>query len=264
MKSKSSLIGSLSMILGILFLLPMVPISLWVIANHWTFPARLPQEWGVRGVAKFLSEGGAASVANSLFIAIVVTLLAVPLSSLAASSLVRSTHGLSRLIEAVLLFPAVIPPFVLVMGLSPWVIRFGVPSQLGVVITLVVLALPYSTFIMRSAYARYDQRWEDEARLLGATRLGAVRRVRLRIMTRPLATAAMLAFLVAWTDYIVTLVIGGGQIITLPMLAASASSAPGNESVLGIIAIISIVLPLAGMTLIHRNGSNRKSKAVSK
>jgi putative spermidine/putrescine transport system permease protein len=264
MKSRALVMGSLAMILGVVFLLPMMPIGLWVIANHWTFPAPLPQEWGVGGIAQFLNEGGAASIANSLFIAIAVSLIAVPLSSLAASSLAGSKKGLSRLIEAVLLFPAVIPPFLLVMGLSPWMIRFGVPSQLGVVITLVVLALPYSTFIMRSAYVRYDQRWEDEARLLGTTRLGAIRRVRLRILTRPLATAAILAFLIGWTDYLVTLVIGGGQIITLPMLAASASSAPGNESVLGIIAIISIVLPLAGMTLIHRNGSNRKSKAVSK
>jgi putative spermidine/putrescine transport system permease protein len=259
MKSKPSVMGSLAMILGILFLLPMLPIGLWVFANHWTFPARLPQAWGVRGLAQFLSEGGAASFANSLFIAIAVSLIAVPLSSLAASSLAGSKKGLARLIEAVLLFPAVIPPFVLVMGLSPWMIRFGVPSQLGVVITLVVLALPYSTFIMRSAYVRYDQRWEDEAQLLGATRLGAIRRVRLRIMTRPLAMAAILAFLVGWTDYLVTLVIGGGQIITLPLLAASASSAPGNGSVLGIIAIISI-----GMTLIHRNGSDTERKAVFK
>ena len=264
MKSKPSVAGSLAIILGILFLLPMVPIGLWVFANHWTFPARLPQEWGVRSIAQFLSEGGVASFVNSLFIAVAVSLIAVPLSSLAASSLAGSKKGLARLIEAVLLFPAVIPPFVLVMGLSPWMIRFGVPSQLGVVITLVVLALPYSTFIMRSAYVRYDPRWEDEAQLLGATRLGVIRRVRLRIMTRPLATAAMLAFLVGWTDYLVTLVIGGGQIITLPMLAASASSAPGNESVLGIIAIISIALPLIGMTLIHRNGSNTESKEVSK
>jgi putative spermidine/putrescine transport system permease protein len=264
MISKHSVGGFFPIILGILFLLPILPIGLWVFANHWTFPARLPQEWGIRGIAQFLSQGGAASIANSLVIAIAVSFIAVPLSSLAASSLAGSTKSLSRLIEAVLLFPVVIPPFVLVMGLSPWMIRSGFPSRLGVVITLVVLALPYSTLIMRSAYVRYDTRWEDEAQLLGATRLGTIRRVRLRIMIRPLATAAILAFIVGWTDYLVTLVIGGGQIITLPMLAASASSAPGNESVLGIITIISIVLPLAGMMLIHRNGSNTKSKAVSR
>ena len=245
--------GPVASSLGFFFLLPMIPVVLWVFANHWSYPERLPQSWGLHGITQFLSEGSAAALAKSIFLGSMVAVIAVPLSSLAAASLVRSKSVLARLVETLIFWPVVIPPFALVMGLSPWVIRLGVPSQLAVVVTLVVLALPYSMFIMRSAYARYDPRWEEEARLLGATRFGAQHRVRIRIMTRPFLTAAAIAFLVGWTDYIVTLVIGGGQLITLPMLAASESSAPGNDSVLAFMSLISMALPLIGLALIRRN-----------
>lgn len=254
--------GLLASSLGFFFLLPMIPIVLWVFANHWSYPGRLPQNWGLRGITQFRDEGSIAALAKSIFLASMVAVFAVPLSSLAAASLARSKSRAARLVEMLLFWPVVVPPFALVMGLSPWVIRLGVPSQLAVVITLVVLALPYSMFIMRSAYVRYDPLWEDEARLLGATRFGAQRRVRMRIMTRPFLTATAIAFLIGWTDYIVTLVIGGGQLITLPMLAASEASAPGNDSVLALMSIISMALPLLGMALIRRNEPTSTNGAV--
>jgi len=250
-------------LLGIFFLLPLMPILLWAFADRWTYPGRTPQHWGVRGISQFFDDGGIGSVVKSLLISVAVAALAVPLSSAAASSLIHSKSRASRLVEAILFSPTVIPPFVLVMGLSPWVIRFGIPPTLAVVITLVVLALPYSTFMMRSAYARYDPRWEEEARLLGATRFGAVVRVRLPIMTRAFIAAAILAFLIGWTDYIVTLVIGGGQVITLPLLAASSSSAPGNDSVLAVMSIISIAIPLLALALIRRSDSTLKNEVLS-
>jgi putative spermidine/putrescine transport system permease protein len=263
MKTRRLRVSTLAPLFGLFFLLPLIPILLWAFANQWTYPGRAPQHWGLRGITQFLDDGGVASLVKSLLISVSVAALAVPLSSAAASALILSKQRISRLVEAVLFSPAVIPPFVLVMGLSPWVIRFGIPAQLAVVITLVVLALPYSTFLMRSAYARYDQRWEEEARLLGATRMGAIARVRLPIMTRAFITAAILAFLIGWTDYIATLVIGGGQVITLPMLAASASSAPGNNSVLAIMSIVSMAIPLSALTLIRRSDSKLKNEVVS-
>jgi putative spermidine/putrescine transport system permease protein len=263
MKMRRLRLSTLAPLLGLFFFLPLIPILLWAFTDQWTYPGRAPQHWGLHGISQFLDDGGVASVVKSLLISITVAALTVPLSSAAASSLIHSKSRASRLVETILFSPTVIPPFVLVMGLSPWVIRFGIPSLLAVVITLVVLALPYSTFMMRSAYARYDPRWEEEARLLGATRIGAIARVRLPIMTRAFMAAAILAFLVGWTDYIVTLVIGGGQVITLPMLAASSSSAPGNDSVLAVISIISIAIPLLAVALIRRGESLLKYEVVS-
>ena len=83
---------------------------------------------------------------------------------------------------------------------------------------------------MRAAYAAHDRGFEDEARTAG--RLAAGRRVRsvqLPLLAPALAGAAFLAFLVGWSDYIVTVLVGGGRLTTLPLLVASAASATGQR-----------------------------------
>jgi putative spermidine/putrescine transport system permease protein len=68
--------------------------------------------------------------------------------------------------------------------------------------------------------------------------------VHLPLLTPALTVASFLAFLVGWSDYLVTLLVGGGQVITLPMLLGSAASGTGNESVVAVLAVLAIITPL--------------------
>lgn len=260
MRSRLALWIRLVLALG--FVLPLVPVAIWIFADRWSFPTRLPQDWGLNALRNLPADGAISATVRSLMVAGAVAMLAVLLGALAATSIIQSPKRSARFVEAVLLVPAVTPPFVLVMGVSPLAIRLGVPSSIAVVLVLTVLALPYATFLMRSALSRYDWRWEEEARSLGATKYMALRRVRLRILTRPLIAAALLAFLVGWTDYIVTLVVGGGELITLPMLIASATSAPGNDASLAAMSGVSILIPLLGFYLVQKNGLRSTKLAV--
>ncbi len=260
---RSRWILGIRLVLGIGFMLPLIPVFIWIFANRWSFPARFPQVGGVNALRNLPSDGALSATVRSLLVASAVAAIAVVLGALAAALIVQSSKRSVRFIEAVLLAPAVIPPFVLVMGVSPLAIRLGVPSPIAVVLVLTVLALPYSTFVIRSALARYDWRWEEEARLLGVTKYTALRRIRLRILARPLITATLLAFLIGWTDYIVTLVVGGGELITLPMLIASATSAPGNDASLAAMAAISILIPLVGFYLAQKSGQASSKLAVA-
>ncbi len=70
---------------------------------------------------------------------------------------------------------------------------------------LTVAALPYTTYVMRAAYSGYDHGYDEEARSLGATPRAVLLRVHLPLVAPALAAAAFLAFLVAWSDYVVTL-----------------------------------------------------------
>ena len=60
---------------------------------------------------------------------------------------------------------------------------------------------------------------EDEARTLGADPRSVLLHVRIPLLARPLSAAALLAFLVGWSDYIVTLLVGGGQVVSVPLKA---------------------------------------------
>lgn len=237
------------------FLLPLVPLVLWSVAARWQFPERLPGKWGFQGWSQALHDGAFGSFGASYVVALSVGLLATCVGSAAAVGLARRGIHRSRGTAIVLFAPLALPPFVLVMGANSVLLRLGLPSPVGVVILLTVLAIPYTTFVMYSALTSYDTTVDDEARVLGASMRTIVMRIRLPILAPALSAAFFLAFLVGWSDYIVTVIVGGGQFITVPLRIASSAAGVGNQAVtaaLSVAAILPPLLLLVGTSLIAR------------
>jgi putative spermidine/putrescine transport system permease protein len=232
-------------LLAVWLVLPVVPLLLWAFADRWTFPALLPQVWGTRGLEEALARDAGAAFGRSTLLGLAVAALATPLGAMAGRALASRQVPASTAVLAVLLSPLVLPPFAVALGLDVLLLRLAVPPTAGVVVLLVVAALPYTTIVLRSAYAAHDRGFEDEARLLGATPLRTVVSVQLPLLAPALAGAAFLAFLVGWSDYIVTVLVGGGQLTTLPVLVASAASATGNDAQVAVLSLASVLPPVA-------------------
>jgi putative spermidine/putrescine transport system permease protein len=119
---------------------------------------------------------------------------------------------------------------------------------------------------MRVAYGAYDFGFEDEARTLGASLRAVSWQVRLPLLAPGLAAAAFLAFLVGWSDYIVTLLVGGGRFVTLPILVASAASGTGNEptvAALSLSALLPPVVALAAAGALRRALAPRRARRAA-
>lgn len=235
----------------VLLLLPLAPILVWSLANRWQYPAAWPQALGTQGWRDFFSVGGAAAVGHSIVIGTFVTLVVVPLSFMAAAAFSQLKGWYLRIFEGTLLLPVLIPPFVLVIGVSAGAVAINMPVGIGVVLTLSVLALPYATYILRSAFTSYGSAWEEEGQLLGASKFQIFIRVRIPMLQSAILAASLVAFLIGWSDYIVTLTVGGGQILSLPLLIGASASAPGNDSPLAAMSLISILIPvlIAGLVI---------------
>ncbi|MEO6827486.1 MAG: ABC transporter permease subunit [Microbacteriaceae bacterium] len=252
-------VGRVGLSLGLAcwFLLPLAPLVLWALADRWSFPNVLPTRWGSTGLTAALAQGAAPAFLTSLGLGLVVTLIATPLGTMAARAVaVYRVRGAGWL--TVLLFaPIALPAFAVATGLNVILLRLHTPSVVGVVGILVVYALPYTTFVMRAAYGTYDTGFEDEARLLGASRRQVVTRVHLPLIAPALARAAFLGFLVGWSDYLVTLLIGGGQLVTVPILVASSAAGTGNTAVTAVLSVAAIVPPLVFLAVLERTGRHR-------
>ncbi|MBM7846826.1 ABC transporter permease subunit [Arthrobacter roseus] len=232
------------------FALPMVPVALWAVAGEWRAPAVLPQSYSWRGWSQAASSGLMPALLASTLLGGAVAVIATPLGFMAASSLRRLPPRSQRIVEAVLLSPLAIPPFALVMGMNVVLLRAYIPAAAGVLLLLVVTALPYTVFMFRSALAGYDDRFEEAARTLGASRAQTVRHVRIPLLAKASARAAFLAFLVGWGDYLVTLIVGGGQLRTLPLILASAASGSGNQQLTAILSLAVVLPPLVLLVLL--------------
>jgi putative spermidine/putrescine transport system permease protein len=112
------------------------------------------------------------------------------------------------------------------------------------------------TLVMAAVFSRFDPALEAQARTLGATPWQAFRAVTLPVILPGLMTAALFAFLVSWSQYLLTLAIGGGRVQTLPLLLFSFASA-GRNDITGAIALLYILPGLLILILTARQVTGR-------
>ena len=247
-------------LLAVWFVLPLVPLALWAVADRWSAPAVLPQDWGGSGVSDAWSQGAGPAFVRSVGLGVVVALLATPLGAMAGRALTSGRLPAAHLAGAVLLAPLVLPPFAVALGHDVLLLRLGIPAWAGVTLLLTVAAVPYTTYVMRTAYGAYDPGFEEEARTLGASSRQVVRGVQLPLVAPALAASAFLAFLVGWSDYVVTILVGGGGLTTLPVLVASAASAVGNESEVAALSLLTALPPLALLVVVGAFGRRGRTR----
>lgn len=240
--------------------LPLIPLAIWSFAHGWRFPDLLPQELSLRAWAYALSNtaGVLHSLALSAFIAAATTLLAALIGLPAGRALGLHEFRGKRAVTLLLLAPAILPGIALAPGLHAVFLTLGLTGTVsGVILAHLIPVLPYMILIMASVFAGLDTRVEDQARSLGATPWQCFLHVTLPAILPGLMTAALFAFLISWSQYLLTLVIGGGRVQTLPLTLFTFATS-GRNDVTGAIAMI-YILPgvlILIVTARHLTGRN--------
>ncbi len=216
---------SFIIIVGVLFL-AVVPIAFLIFMSFsqgWIFPEVLPRSFGLRAWEYIFSSHSKTgeAILNSLYISIWVTLINLILALPAGDALGRYEFKGKRILEFILLMPIVIPPIVVLMGMHKTYMILGLTESFsGVILSHIMPTLPYMIRSMTISFQHLGFLWEDQARMLGAGKLKAFIYVLLPFLLPGMITGATMTILISFSQYIITLLIGGGQILTLsvPML----------------------------------------------
>jgi putative spermidine/putrescine transport system permease protein len=232
----------------LLYLILIAPLLLFIaygFSTRWFFPQPFPIEWTTSTFERAMNDSRTlTSMRDGLLIAILVSILSLTFAFPAARALgLRKFQG-RQLAWLLLFLPTIVPPLAIGMGLNILFLRLGLAGTItGVVLAHLIPTLPYTIFTLSSAFARYDENYEHQALALGANPLQIFFNVALRLMIPSLVVATLFAFLISWSQYLLTLLIGGGQIITLPILLFSAVSG-GNPSMIAILSLLFVMPPV--------------------
>lgn len=235
-------------------LLPLVTLVLRAAADEWRAPGLLPQRYGGRGVdVAFADASGAReAIVNSLTVATASTAIALVVAWPAAR--VIGERRLRRLgpVWVVLGLPLLVPSFATGSGLTEWFIRLGIADSLaGLVVAHLVPVLPYVLLILAGGFGPEVRELEEAAAVHGAGRRRRLLLVTLPAMSPVIAVAALLGFLVSWSQYGISLAVGGGTPMLPLLLVPYVASDPQVASVLAIVflapAIAAVALSLALM-----------------
>ena len=240
--------------------LPLVPLAMWSFAHGWTFPNVLPQSWTLQPWAFALSpqSGVLHSLALTTGIALAATALSVLIGVPAGRALGQYKFRGKAFVELIILTPIIMPGIAVTMGLQSVFIGLHLNNTVtGVVLVHLIPTLPYMVLVMSGIFAAYDPQVEDQARSLGASPTQVFRHITLPAILPGIIAGAMFTFLVSWSQYILTLIIGGGRVQTLPLLLFQFATSGRNDitGAIGMIYILPGVLILI-LTARHLTGRN--------
>ena len=246
--------------------------SAWVIALYLLLPISivipvsmtdqrflsLPHEaLSLRHYATVLqSEAWLGSIAQSFWIAVAATVLAVTAGTLCAIGCWRISRRATDLIRGLMLLPIIIPSIVYAVGLYRYFAKLGLlDSFLGVVIAHGVTGIPYVVITVSTALAAFDSRLEQAARGLGASLVQTLSWVILPRIAPGIASGAIFAFIHSWDELVIVLFIASRDVFTLPRRiwdGINENLDPAMAAVAVLLVIFTLVLLLADLALRRR------------
>lgn len=233
--------------------LPVLYFALRSFAFGWYWPALLPREWSGRGWTYALHSASLhEAFAASATIALSVAALSVAIATPAARAIALHEFRGKRAVVFGILLPVLAPPLASAMGVHSLFLRNGFADSIaGVVLGHLIPCAPYCTLVITSAFMRFDPEQESAARTLGASSWNVWRYVTVPAIAPGIAVAAALAFLISWSQYLLTLLLGGGNVRTLPVYLL-AFQRSGDETVSAVLTLLFIAPALLVFACIAR------------
>ena len=213
---------------------PFVGFAMSAFSSRWFFPQLLPATWSLDAWKHIFSGRSKVPVAllNSLLVAAMVTAVSIMLGLPAARALgLHDIRGKRALLFAIF-SPTMVPPLAVGMGLTVTFLRLGLGGTLvGVALVHLVPALPYVVLSLTGVFANYTTAYEEQARTLGAGSVRVFLRITLPAILPGIVVAGLFAFLISWSQYVLTMLIGGGRILTMPVLLFSVIPGGNNAAI---------------------------------
>lgn len=253
-------IGLIGVLLAAIVLL-FVPLVLWSFSERWFFPDLFPQAWGLRAWHYLFDTAGsqmARSLFQSLGLSVTVAAISVAVGYPAGRVLGMYTFPGKNYFAVLLILPVIVPPLCVAMGLQLWFLRLGLAETfVGVVLVHLTTCLPYAVYVMWGVFTQYNPEFEGQARTLGASIWSVVTKVMLPMTSTGVMVAFVFCFLLSWSQYVSTLIIGGGRFITLPIMLFALMGS-GDRPVAAAVSIV-FVLPALAALLISARTLGRRS-----
>nr|WP_243436125.1 ABC transporter permease subunit [Acanthopleuribacter pedis] len=156
------------------------------------------------------------SIGISLLISLLVCAVATPLGFLAARYVAYHPRREQLLITAYA--PYVFSPVILATVLLYLYLKLDlVGSMLGVLAAQIMFAAGFALIFFVPFWNDHKRRLEELVYTLGGNRRQAFTQVLLPLFREPLLICAFQTFLISWTQYGTTLLIGAGKVQTLPL-----------------------------------------------
>jgi putative spermidine/putrescine transport system permease protein len=158
-----------------------------------------------------------AATVRSFVVALLTGAVATVLGTAAAFVLVRQAIAARGLVLGLILAPLVLPRIIIAVGLFYLYARIGlVGTVLGLVIGHTIVAVPYVVITVMAVLKTYDDRLDQAALSLGASKWRTLVHITLPQIRGGIIAGFLFAFVTSFDELTISLFITGGSTSTLP------------------------------------------------
>lgn len=198
-------------------------------------------------LSAFGEKGFAANFLNSVIVSVSTTILAILVGTPAAYAFARFRIAASDHIFLFILSTRMAPVISLAI---PFYLMF---ADLGLLNTYTGLILAHLTFnlsfyvwILRGFFKEVPIELEESAMIDGYTRWQAFTRISLPLARSGIVAAGIFCFIFSWNEFLYALILGGGDVKTLPVVIPSLINQRGVEwgeiAAIGSVVILPILI----------------------
>ena len=186
-------------------------------------PAVLPDVWTLQNYVTALSKDGVVpALINSVVTAVLSTAFSLILAVPAAYAITRYRTLSGRIFVVAALVTRMVPAIAIGAPLVETMRTLGInDTSLALAIAHTTISLPLSIWLMASFFEAVPDELDEAARVDGASRLGALWRVVLPVVSGGLAVTAIFAFLASWNEFLFALLLTSVRAQTTPIVIAN-------------------------------------------
>jgi multiple sugar transport system permease protein len=164
----------------------------------------LPNEWSLENYSNIFEQGiFTRALLNSFGIAMIATVIAVVLASMAAYAIARLNFPGKAIMLGAALMIAMFPPISIVGPLYNMWRNLGLfDTWPGLIIPYLTFALPLAIYTLTAFFREIPWELEQAAQVDGATPFQAFRKVIVPLAAPGVATTAILVFIFCWNDFV--------------------------------------------------------------
>ena len=226
---------------------PLSSLMIWSLAERWNWPSSLPQVIGLKYWLRMLTGDFVIPLQRGVFIAVVVTVLALLLGVPLGYALARLRFPGRVLVLLAFLLPQAFPQLPVFASATREFYRFGLAGTLpGVILIHLVGALVFAVWTMTAVFRSIPEPLEEAAVNLGASLTRSFATVSLPLALPGIMASSLLVFLYSLDEFTGTLLVGAPFITTLPVYMYTASI--GYE--LQVASVTALVLMVPGAILL--------------
>ncbi len=200
-------VNGLLTLLGVAFFLPLLWLVLSALTPHAGASIGAPR-LSLDNFKIALQSGAGGAILNSLYLAVVSTVIATVLSTMAGYALSRRVVPLKGLFLVGILFLTGLPVTMLLIPIYELFVRLNwINSPFYTSLVLGATSVPFAVWLLKNFIDQVPREFEEAAAIEGASELRILWRVVVPLALPGISVSAILTFINSWGSFVIPLVL---------------------------------------------------------